>query len=105
MEELKQDLQVEDGQGVFFIQGNFQTYFQEQEILGEGASGTVKRCIKNETDEVYAVKIMRYRGDTELLSLVSLNYVSVEIFSSKSKSSKTTKNSTINLLLKFMSST
>ena len=83
MEELKKELEIEGNQSIYFIQGNFHAYFQEQEILGEGASGTVKRCIRNGTDEVYAVKIMRYRGDTELLSLVRLHYILYYNFISK----------------------
>lgn len=68
---MKEELQVENGQDIYFIQGNFSAYYEELEILGEGASGTVKRCIKNGTSEVFAVKIVRYRGDTERLSFVT----------------------------------
>lgn len=35
--------------------------------MGEGASGTVKKCTKIGTDQIFAVKIVRYRGDTERL--------------------------------------
>ena len=70
VEELKEELQIEDHPDIHFIQGNFDAYYEEQEILGEGASGTVKKCIKKGTDEQYAVKIVRYRGDTEILLLV-----------------------------------
>jgi serine/threonine protein kinase len=37
--------------------------------LGEGTSGTVKKCTKNGTNQAFAVKIVRYRGDTEILLL------------------------------------
>ena len=72
VEELKEELQVEDHPDIHFIQGNFDAYYEEQEILGEGTSGTVKKCIKKGTNEEYAVKVVRYRGDTEILLLVFL---------------------------------
>jgi len=69
VEELKEELQVEDNPDIHFIQGNFDAYYEEQEILGEGATGTVKKCIKKGTTQEYAVKVVRYRGDTEILLL------------------------------------
>lgn len=40
------------------------------EILGEGTSGVVKRCVKVATDEEFAVKIINYKGDDEIKTLV-----------------------------------
>ena len=47
-------------------------YYEEGNILGEGTSGTVKKCTKTQTNEAFAVKIVRYRGDTELLHIVNI---------------------------------
>lgn len=63
---------MEDYQDIHFIKGDFFAFYQEEEILGEGMSGTVKKCTKVGTNQVFAVKIVRYRGDSERLFLVSL---------------------------------
>lgn len=55
---------------VHYITNSFNDYFEEYEILGEGTSGTVKRCIKKANKQEYAVKIVNYRGDEELKVLV-----------------------------------
>lgn len=75
IESLKEDLQVVDRQDIRFIKGNFGDYYEEQEILGEGTTATVKKCYKKGTDDKYAVKIIHYRDDTEMLVLVrNFNY-------------------------------
>lgn len=56
---------------VHYISNSFKDYFEECEVLGEGASGTVKRCIKLSDGQEYAVKIVNYRGDDELKVLVN----------------------------------
>ena len=71
LEELKEELQIDENMGIHFIQGDFFVYYEEGDILGEGMSGTVKKCTKVSTNEIFAVKIVRYRGDTELLHLVN----------------------------------
>jgi len=72
MESLKQDLQVEDDKDIHFIKGNFKDFYEEMEILVEGTTATVKKCMKKGTDKKYAVKIIHYRGDTEMLVLVRI---------------------------------
>lgn len=71
VEQLKKDLEVENDSDVHFIQGDFYNYYTEQDIIGEGTTGTVKRCMKNGTNDIYAVKIVHYRDDTEMLVMVS----------------------------------
>ena len=54
------------------IQGNFTMYYDEKEMLGQGASSTVKKCHKlNDPSQLHAVKICSYKGDLELLQMVS----------------------------------
>ena len=72
VEELKEELQIDENQNIYFIPGDFFVYYEEGDIIGEGTSGTVKKCIKVSTNELFAVKIVRYRGDTELLHLVKV---------------------------------
>lgn len=104
-EDLKNELQVEDGDNIYFIPGNFSAYYEEKDILGEGTSGTVKECVKNSTQERFAVKITRYRGDTELLHCVTLFIILVRYNLIRlSKSSRTIENLIIKILSKSMSS-
>lgn len=42
----------------------------EKDVLGQGSTGVVKRCIKNGTDEEFAVKIVPNKNDREILTLV-----------------------------------
>lgn len=70
IEELKNDLEVRDDPNVHFIEGDFMSYYTEGEVLGEGTTATVKKCRKNGTEEWYAVKIVHYRDDNEILTLV-----------------------------------
>ena len=74
--DLKEELQIKDNPDIHVIQDGFSMYYKECEILGQGTSGIVKKCIKQGTDESYAVKIVNYKNDTELLVLVkfSSNY-------------------------------
>jgi hypothetical protein len=56
---------------IHFIQGDFFNYYEEKEIIGEGTTGTVKKCVKkSEPENVYAVKIVHYRDDAEMLTNV-----------------------------------
>mgnify|MGYP003579185542 FL=1 len=71
VETLKEELQVtEQDYDIHFIDGNFGEYFTEGKVLGQGASGVVKKCKRIQDGEVFAVKSVRYRGDTERLLLV-----------------------------------
>jgi hypothetical protein len=70
IEELKIDLEVADDPNVHFIEGDFMSYYTEGDVLGEGTTATVKKCQKNGTEEWYAVKIVHYRDDNEILCLV-----------------------------------
>lgn len=70
VEELTEQLQIADTPNICFIKGDFYTYYQEKGKLGEGTSGTVKKCVKVGTNEQYAVKIVHYKNDTELVVLV-----------------------------------
>lgn len=71
--DLKEELQIKDNPDIHVIQDGFGTYYKECEILGQGTSGIVKKCIKKGTNESYAVKIVNYKNDTELLVLVNKN--------------------------------
>ena len=68
--DLKEELQINDNPDIHVIQDGFCSYYQECETLGQGTSGIVKKCIKNGTTENYAVKIVKYNNDPELLVLV-----------------------------------
>jgi len=73
VETLKEELQItEQDFDIHFIDGNFADYFTEGKVLGQGASGVVKKYTRVQNGEVYAVKSVRYRGDTERLLLVAL---------------------------------
>jgi len=70
VDNLKEELQIiEQDYDIHFIDGNFDAYYTEGRVLGQGASGVVKKCTKIQDGEVYAVKTIRYRGDTERLIL------------------------------------
>jgi len=73
---LKEDLRVDEYPDIHFIKGNFNDYYEEGDILGEGTTATVKKCYKKGTDDKYAVKIIHYRDDTEMLVLVIINLYS-----------------------------
>jgi len=68
--DLKEELQIKDNPDIHVIQDGFCSYYKECETLGQGTSGIVKKCIKNGTDDHYAVKIVKYNNDTELLVLI-----------------------------------
>ena len=68
--DLREELGVMEDDDICFIQGDFSSYYQEREVLGEGASGVVKKCINNKTSQICAVKMVRYRGDVERLHMV-----------------------------------
>jgi hypothetical protein len=70
VEDLKQELNVDGYSNIYFIRGNFYDYYQEDEFLGEGTTGVVKKCTKIGTKDEFAVKMVQYRNDLEILSLV-----------------------------------
>lgn len=70
IEELKKELKIEQHPNIHFIQGSFCKYYKEGEFLGEGTSGVVKKCTKVCTKDEFAVKIVQYKGDMEILTLV-----------------------------------
>jgi hypothetical protein len=71
IEELKTELKIDQHSKIHFIQGSFCKYYKEGDILGEGTSGVVKKCSKVCTKEYFAVKIVQYKGDMEILTLVN----------------------------------
>jgi len=70
MRDLKEELQINDDPNIHIINGNFALYYQLGVILGEGTTGTVKKCIKNDTGASFAVKMVNYKNDVEMLVLV-----------------------------------
>ena len=70
VEDLKAELGINDDPHIHFFTGQFSVYYREEEILGEGTSGVVKKCMDVKTGEFFAVKIVQYRGDNEILMLV-----------------------------------
>jgi len=71
VDNLKEELQItEQDYDIHFIDGNFDVYYTEGKVLGQGASGVVKKCTKIQDGDAYAVKNTRYRGDTERLLLM-----------------------------------
>jgi len=60
----------EEDAHIFYIENNFHQFYYEREILGEGTSGIVKKCVKVSTEEEFAVKITNFRGDDEIKTLV-----------------------------------
>ena len=71
IEEFKKELKVDENSKIHFIQGSFSKYYKEGDFLGEGTSGVVKKCTKVCTKEEFAVKIVQYKGDMEILTLVN----------------------------------
>lgn len=55
--------QEEEIPGVTYINGTFWDKFQKMKKLGEGTSGIVRKCIRNEDGMEFAVKIVRTRDD------------------------------------------
>ena len=70
IDEIKKDLEVENDPNIHFIRGNFYHNYVEGEILGEGTTGLVKKCIRMRDNVAVAVKIVHYRDDLEVLTLV-----------------------------------
>jgi len=70
IESLKQELNVGEDPDIHFIKSNFNDYYEEDEVLGEGTTATVKKCFRNTTREAFAAKIIHYRDDTEMLVLI-----------------------------------
>ena len=67
---LKEELRIHENSNIHIINGNFGLHYQMGQILGEGTSGTVKKCIRNDNGASYAVKIVNYKNDMEMLVLV-----------------------------------
>jgi len=82
IDEIKKDLEVENDPNIHFIRGNFYAYYVEGEILGEGTTGTVKKCIRMSDNVPVAVKVVHYRDDLEVLTLVFLKIRLIILFSS-----------------------
>jgi len=82
-------LGIEENPFIQFIKGDFSEYYKEGEILGEGTTGVVKECTKTNNTETFAVKIVQYRGDSEVLILVSTFKNSTNKIYRLSKSLKT----------------
>ena len=72
IESLKEELNVGEDPDIHFIKANFGDYYEEDEVLGEGTTATVKKCFRKTTKEAFAAKIIHYRDDTEMLVLVRL---------------------------------
>lgn len=73
IQQLKIELDVTNDPDIHFIQGDFYNYYTEKEIIGEGTTGTVKQCFKvNHEETTFAVKIVHYRDDAEMLTMVKL---------------------------------
>ena len=81
IDEIKRDLEVENDPNIHFIRGNFYAYHVEGEILGEGTTGTVKKCIRMSDNVPVAVKVVHYRDDLEVLTLVFLEKCFLILFS------------------------
>ena len=58
-----------DNPDVHYISGGFWKKFEKKQKLGEGTSGTVRRCVEASTGKEFEVKIVRTR-DEEIVSLV-----------------------------------
>lgn len=70
IQDIKDQFAIDEKSNIIFFKGDFSTYYQEDDILGEGTSGVVKKCFKVGTNEPFAVKIVQYKGDSEILGLV-----------------------------------
>lgn len=70
IEDVKREYNADNDPDIHFIQGQFDRYYEELEILGEGTTATVKKCLRKSTNEPFAVKILHYNDDTEMLVLV-----------------------------------
>lgn len=80
VEEIKKELKINENSHIHFFKGDFSSFYKEGKILGEGTSGLVKKCAKVDSDEAYAVKIIPYRGDNEILTLVNFLNVIFDLF-------------------------
>ena len=70
IEEIKKDLDVENDPHIHFIRGNFYSFYYEGDVLGEGTTGLVKKVTRQDSNEEFAVKVVHYRDDLEILILV-----------------------------------
>jgi hypothetical protein len=57
---------------IYFIKGDFSSYYKEENILRAGSSCTVRKCIKNEIDKAFAEKVVTYRGSVEKISSTTI---------------------------------
>jgi len=82
IEDMKNQFEIDEKSNITFFKGSFAKFYLEEDILGEGTSGVVKKCFKVGTNEPFAVKIVQYKGDQEILALVNLssNSLSYPIF-------------------------
>lgn len=59
---------------IYYICNNFNEYYTEKKILGEGCMGLVKLCIRNKDKKKFAVKLVRTR-DEETIKNVKFNFL------------------------------
>lgn len=55
---------------VFYIHGNFSEFYRELDILGEGCVGVVRRVERVSDERVFASKMVRTRGEEEIVQNV-----------------------------------
>lgn len=68
--------ECDEGNKMFYVssedsQRSFESRYTLHEVLGEGCVGLVKRAVKNDTNEEYAVKIVRTRDEETILNVMS----------------------------------
>jgi serine/threonine protein kinase len=72
-QEIFQEIEEEQDPDIHFIndEAEFALTYELGEFLGEGTTGTVKKCHKVHDDtQLFAVKIVDYKGDNEILKLI-----------------------------------
>lgn len=72
IEEVMKDTDQKTREAIHFIYGNFNEYYDEEQTVGQGCSGIVKKCVHKPSGLPFAVKIIQTMGDEERLLLVQL---------------------------------
>lgn len=57
-------------ENVFYINGNFNDFYVEGDILGEGCVGLVRRVQRVSDNMVFASKMVRTKGEEEVVANV-----------------------------------
>jgi len=83
IQDIKNQFEIDEKSSITFLKGHFSNYYLEEDILGEGTSGVVKKCFKVGTNEPFAVKIVQYKGDLEILSLIIKEFLNVKALDHK----------------------